>query len=312
MRKILFIWLIAALVLALAFQPRIPVRALEVNDTDTVNISIRVANRTMIDVNPAALVWTGINPGGVGYPDDSGYFAIQIENIGSHNITHIWFNATYPTTRPFASGTNTVYDAGNFVVLAREPAGGATQTSCEGVTYYFPNRLEYNESRSLVYLKDPSGNMPPDTSSYSYGRFRNSSYEYFWMVSRGTNCVGQTFYIGNTPHTETQTGTTDFTGTDVTSFNLAASSSHPGWCYGNITAGHPLEGYTVYVKNETYDQVFFVHWNKDFEEGSTEYFFSGNLVPGNSTVACIQVWVPYGVYEGWVSQGTLTVLVNDL
>ena len=292
----------------------IPVKALEVNDTDIVNVSVEVATQTWVDVNPAALTWTGVDPGSVGDSSKEQlgphYFAIQIENIGSHNITHIWFNNTYPSSRPFATGTNASYDAGNFVVLAKEGTSN----------YYFPNRLEFNESRSLVYLKDPDGNMPP-SSSYTYGRFRNTSYEYFWMIAKGTTCSGTTFYLGNTPHTATQTGTTDFTGSDKISFSLNDADS--GWCYADISgAGNPLNGmYTVYVKNQTFDQVFFAHWNKDLHGGqgsNVKYFWDSSgdpgfpLVPGNSTAANIQVWVPYGVYEGYASQGTLTVIVNDV
>ena len=280
----------------------------------------RVATKTAADINPASFTWIGIDPGSVGGPTEevNDYFAIQIENIGSHNITHIWFNSTYPASRPFATGTNSTYDAGNFVVLARE---GTT-------AFYFPNRLEFNESRSIVYLRDPSGNLPP-SSSYSYGRFRNTSYEYFWMVSRGSNCDGQTFYIGESPHTELQTGTTNFQGAGTSDdgvcvVELQASSAKPGWCYSDLPDSQTDPdcskfNYAVYVKNETYDQVFFVHWNKDWGEGTNvEYFWSADtgdypgfpLVPGNSTVAQIRVFVPYGVYEGYVKQGVLTVLVT--
>jgi len=179
--------------------------------------------------------------------------------------------------------------------------------------YFFPNRKEYNESRSLVYLKDPGGNMPP--SGYSYGRFRNSSYEYFWMVQFTNDCVGETFYIGDQPHTETQTGTTDFQSGDFTSGTLSAATS--GWCYVDLPS--PWNDYTIYVKNQTLDEVIFYHWNKDIPAGNNvEYFWDagGNpgipLVPGNSTVIDIMVYIPYGVYEGYIKQGKLEVVVNDI
>jgi len=290
---------------------------LDANDTDTATVSVELASRTMVDVNPASLTWTGVNPGSEGDSDDEvgGFFAIQIENIGSHNITHIWFNATYPSSRPFATGTNESYNAGNFVVLSKENVG----------EYYFPNRVEYNESRSLVYLKDPGGNMPP--SGYSYGRFRNTSYEYFWMTPNDdSDCVGDTFYIGTSPHTETQTGKTDFTSATNRCSKTLSASSESGWCYVDLSdadcggdAGI-FDQYTIYVKNQTFDQVIFYHWNKDTPDTTSNaaYFWDASgdpgipLLPGNSTVADIRVWVPYGVYEGYVTQGTLTVVVNDV
>jgi len=300
-----------SLVLALAtLMLASPVFALQVNDTDTAAVSVELASKTMVDVNPAELTWTGLNPGSEGTSSDeaNGYFAIQIENIGSHNITHIWFNVSNPSSRPFATGTNASYDAGNFVVLAREGSSN----------YYFPNRLEFNESRSLVYLKDPEGDMPPD--DWHYGRFRNTSYEYFWMAQKGATCAASTFYIGDVPHTESQTGKTDFSSaTGRTQVTL--SDAEDGWCYGDIGGSNPFSGvYTIYVKNDTFDQVYFAHWNKDLHGGSgsnVAYFWDATsdpgipLVPGNSTAANIRVWVPYGVYEGFSNQGTLTVIVND-
>ena len=295
----------------------VPVKAVEVNDTDIVSVDVVVANKTMVDVNPAAIRWEGVEPGAVGGPEletlGPGFYAIQIENIGSHNITHIWFNNTYPSSRPFATGSSTSYDAGNFIALRRE--GASTD-------FFFPNRVEYNESRSLVYLKDPEGDMPPN--DWYYGRFRNTSYEYFWMVKPGDgtycNSSGTTFYIGNTPHTESQTGSTDFSqSAERTAVTLAQSGE---WSYGDIPAGHALENYEVAVYY-TCDKVIFYKWNMDMpgatSSSNAEYFWSADsgdwpgypLVPGNSTVAEIRAYVPYGVYEGLVKQGTLTVLVND-
>ncbi len=283
--------------------------ALDVNDTDTVNITVTVSTKTMIDVNPAALTYSNVDPGSTKNVSDEGYYAIQIENIGSHNITHIWFNNTMPSERPFATANASKYNAGNFVALRKEGATGQ---------YWFPNRLEFNETRSLVYLKDPSGNMPP--SGYSYGRFRNNSFEYFWMLDSLTNCnaTGTQFYIGDKPHTENATGTTDFTQSDHQTISLTNVATATNWSWGYISSG-PLTGYGVAVYY-TCDRVMFVHWNKDAPGADTDsnipYFWDAsgsdpNLTPGNSTVAEIAVYVPYGVMEGTVEQGKLTVIVND-
>jgi len=309
MKEISFLVILFAIIAVLL----VPSIVLGVTSSSPTNVTVQIASKTAADINPAEFIWLGVNPGSVGGPSEevNNYYAIQIENIGSHNITKIWFNATYPSSRPFASGTNSTYDTGNFVVLAQEGTNN----------FYFPNRLEFNESRSIVYLRDPSGNLPVDGNSYSYGRFRNSSYEYFWMVSRGDNCVSQTFYIGEDPHTETQTGTTNFQGatTDddgVCVVTLAAADD--GWCYADLSGATDPDcakfGYTVYVKNETYDQVFFAHWNKDLLGGygsNQQYFFNGNLVPGDSVIGLIRVFVPYGVYEGYIKTGILTVIVSD-
>jgi len=291
-----------------------PVLALDVNDTESTNVTVTVATKVMIDINPASFTWTGVDPGSVGGPSQeaNNYPAIQIENIGSRNITHIWFNNTWSNGREFATGTNASIDSGNFVVLARE---GETD-------FWFAARKEWNESRSLVYLRDPSGNLPP-SSNYYYGRFHNTSYEYFWMTAKTGYCntTGHTFLIGNTPHTETQTGTTDFSGTYITSVTLTnAGGDDKDWGYAAITSG-PLNGYCIAVYY-TCDQVLFYKWNKDAPGGEScsnaQYFWSASgtpgypLVPGNSTVAEIRVFVPYGIHEGKLKIGQLTVIVNDV
>ncbi|MGC9310103.1 MAG: hypothetical protein ACP5E4_00070 [Candidatus Aenigmatarchaeota archaeon] len=300
------------------------VMAVDVNDTETANISITISTKTMVNIDPYLLTWSALEPGSIGNfsNEDNGYFAIQIENIGSHNITHIWFNTTYPTSRPFATADADSYDAGNFVVIAEEPGGGATNTSCDALGKYsdfkYANLVEYPEVRSLVYIKDDAGNMPPQNRDY--GRFRFADEEYFWMIINETDCQGKTFYIGNTPHTEADTGTVDFTGSDKTTVTLGAVAES-GWCYGTVGAGHNLTGYGVLVQNDTSGasrKVMLVWWNIDaLDSGSVGTYFwnsttDGNLVPGNSTAACIKVYIPYGVYEGTIKEGTLTVLANSV
>jgi len=285
---------------------------LSVNDSDPVYITVNVSTKTMVDVEPYALTWSPVDPGGVGDNDTEilgpNYFAIQIENIGSHNITHVWFNATYPSASPFARGNAAYTDAGNYVVLSsntssnKPPANG----------FWFINRVEYNETRELVYLRDPDGNMPPDSSTYTYGRFRNASNEYFWMLNNvSPNCNASTYIrIGNESHTRTQTGTTNF---QTGNFSEIALSSYGGWAVGHISSG-PLSGYEVAV-NATC-AVFFSHWNRDFpfDSPGTEavYAYSGILTPGDSFAMAIKVYVPYGIYEGQSGQGTIWAIVNDV
>ena len=307
-----------------------PVMALDVNDTETANISVTISTVTMVNIDPYILTWEGLNPGDIGNAtkETTNYFAIQIENIGSNNITHIWFNSSYPSSRPFGTANTTAYDAGNFVVLAKENLseipGGATASYCADLSnatndgrygrYKYPNRVEYPEVRSLVYLKDDAGNMPP--SNRDYGRFRFANEEYFWMVINDTNCSGKVFHIGNESHTATQSGTVDFSGTDDVEITLSTPSE--GWCYGNITGHSHLNGYGVLVQNGisgSNRKVQLVWWNKDaLTSGQVgHYFYEGsNLVPGQSTAACIKVYIPYGVNEGAVKTGVLTVVVNSV
>jgi len=289
---------------------------------DVLNVTVIVSTKTMVDVNPAAFSYTGAEPGSANYTDDSGYTAVQIENIGSHNITHIWFNVTQPEERPFATANATKYDAGNFVVLKQE--GGSA--------YLFVDRLDFNESKTIVYLTDPSGNIPPQ-SPYKYGRFRNASNEWFWFVNPDANgwcnSTSATFYLANEPKTSDSTGTTDFSSC---SGSLSTAPSGSGcrsgsptstvddgtqnWSYIADVALSSNEHYHVAI-NQWCNETRWVKWNVDAPGASdalsvADYFISNDLPPGDSVIAYTGIHVPYGTMEGTVKKGYLTVIVNDV
>ena len=291
---------------------------LTVNATDTASVTVTLAMKTMIDITPSDLYWT-VDPGEVCGRDIShslcnetgdNFRAVQIENIGSRNITAIWFNATYPTQSPFATGSTGNTDSGNYVMLTHNISSGP---------FYFVNRVEYNTSAELWYVTDPSGNMPPDNSQYTYGRFHNNSKEYFWFINAvydgDGNCNDSTYIrIGKLAHTKTQTGSVDFSNPA----NYDEITLTPGSTYatGDINVG-PLRGYSVAVSNSPAGcRVMFSHWNKDtpFDTLSqVEYTFystSNPLVPGDSFARLIGVSVPYGIHEGASNSGTLTVVVT--
>ncbi|MFH1788333.1 MAG: hypothetical protein ABH834_03020 [Candidatus Altiarchaeota archaeon] len=294
-------------------------------DNDTANVTVTISSVTWINVDPNALAWT-VNPGsscGWGGPGTSStscnestdnYYAVQVENIGSKNITKVWFNSTYPTSNPFAQGA-VADNSANFVALANESATTVAE-------YYFINRAEYNETRQLVYITDPEGNIPPHANMV-YGRFRNASEEYFWIINKTGNCnaTGATLYVGAIAHTRTVTGKVDFSAAgDRTSVTLTGSGQ---WGVGDIDAG-PLTGYCVQV-NATCNQVFLYKYNMDnpgagttcdnaryvWNQAGTTTYNTGWLVPGNSAVMKIKVFVPYGVFEGATTQGTIAVIASD-
>ncbi len=299
------------------------------NETEEyVDISVNISTKCMVDVEPAALSWSPVDPGGVGDNDTEilgpGYFAMQIENIGSINITQVWFNATYPSASPFARGNASYTNAGNYVVLSNDTSSNKPSAK----DFWFINRVEYNETRRLVYLRDPSGDMPPDNSQYTYGRFRNASTEYFWMID-GTpgNCneTGKTLWIGSEAHTRTQTGTTNFqsqavggtfTTTPLANYNLGSTAS---FAIANVNSSSPLAGYAVAVSPNC--AVFFSKWNRDypFDFSGTNAVFADDVVghptntlwPGDSFALAIKVYVPYGIYEGQSEAGRIWAIVTS-
>jgi len=298
---------------------------LTANESDYINITVNVSVSCMIDLQPAAFAWHGVPPGGVGDNDTEilgpGYFALQIENIGSRNISKVWFNATYPSASPFARGNTSYTDAGNYVVLSN--ITNSTQPGPKN--FWFINRAEYNETRQLVYLRDPAGNLPPDSSTYTYGRFRNASDEYFWMIDKtkgSCNESGTQLWIASDAHTQEQTGTTNFQnhaiGGNFTVTTLNNYNQNPySFAVGNVNSSSPLDGYAVAISSDC--TVFFSRWNRDypFSFSGTRAVYAddvvgstGDLLPGDSFALAVKVYVPYGIYEGVSNPGKIWAIVT--
>jgi hypothetical protein len=290
---------ILTLILLILVTTAPSVIAATANATDTVTVAVTIDEKSIVDINPAILNWsTPIEPGKNGTHQD-----IQIENMGSVNITNVWFNVTQPSAGdPFGSAISTKYDAGNFIAISEDGQND----------YYFVDRLEWNATSRIIYLTLPAANLE------DYGRFRNSSFEYFWALTHGgkaDNCTNGTIYIGTTAHTQTQTGDTDLTDNGETITNVDGN-----WGYANVSIGGMFMCAAV---NRICEQVRAYKWNMDAPGASScdnaEYFHdgtaSGEVAPGSSVYANVRPHVPYGVYynssatyPGQIT-GTLTVLV---
>ena len=271
--------------------------------TDTVTISVNVSQLTLVDINPANLTWgsgtTVLNPGSVGdsSKEANGYENIWIENIGSTNITHIWFNNSYESSIPFGTGNPAAYDPANMVTISNGSS-----------PYQFINRVEYNES-DYMYLTLPA-------SWSAFGRLRNATQEWFWALVPNTDCSDGTIYISTSAKTVTDTGDTDLTDNSYT-LNQVGSEG-----IVNVTVGG--EHYCVIVPSSC-SYVKFSRWNYDEVSKhascandpvlASGYYYNGALVPGAVTKAWVHVHVPYGVPYGEIGSTQtrkLTVIVNDI
>ncbi len=299
---------------------------LNVTSNDTIQLWVTVAEKTMVDIQPDLLAWQDVDPGtqtdisqAFGFPKE----AVQIENIGSTNISYIWFNNSYPSSLPFGSGSSADYDAGNFAVIRMN------QTNAD---YFFINRVEYNESE-LIYLQLPVA------GTWAHGRFRSANHEWFWTINATTgNCSNAEFKIGKTAHNQTQLGSTDLTVCDAALSGAVALGANP--CRGDTLTATSLAPYTgnnmwgwadVYVgENANYEnytiavhwncsqtvKALFNHWNMDApgaQEGANhpEYFYDTTLKPGEHIIANVKLRIPYGTAAGNIS-GELTVTVEAI
>lgn len=294
---------------------------------DSVLISVNVSAKTMVDINPAELSWSGVEPGGeygASY-EQNNYQNIWIENIGSVNITHIWFNNSIPTQRPFATSAPYLYDPANFVVVANTSAGAPDSP------YLYINRVEYEEDDPL-YVKVPNTTL--DSKGVIFGRFRNGSEEYFFEYitgdATGATCSGGTLYINtSSPKTKESTGDVDLTNNPtvtLTAVTISDAGLQNGKQYdvGLLDFGNG-EKYCVFVPENcqaTGEKVYFVRWNADFlaDAGvqaagctgfNSGYINSAPVLPGGFYKTWIHIRVPYGTVEGVLKQGSVTVFASS-
>ncbi len=327
-RKLVSILGIVVIAAALFANVDIP-SGTAINVTDNATISITLNTKTMIDISPDNMSFGVADPGTriANYTNNEltgiSKTGFQLENIGSTNITNLWLNVTQPTVRPFATGDSGKYDAANFIAaeINVSPDGGAiTQNAMS-----FIDRLEYNETRELVYL-----NLPANTKSY--GRLRSGHNEYFWaLTTAGTDCNGSanavTFTIGTSPHNQTQTGTIDLTSASVDTAVLGGmyeSGYNANWTYstngaGVISVDTPSSDYCVAAYIDC-SKVRIFRWNAD-APGAGTCGLSGNaytynststeLLPGDSMAMNIEMRVPFGTALGDVKTGYLTVVAQS-
>ncbi|MCK5698390.1 MAG: hypothetical protein KAH93_00945 [Candidatus Aenigmarchaeota archaeon] len=302
--------------------------AINVTDNATIMVSLNI--KTMIDISPENMSFGTADPGTrVGNYTNDELFGVsktgfQLENIGSTNITNMWLNITQPSERPFATGDSSKYDAANFI-SASINSSPDNMTIIAQNTMSFIDRLEYNETRELVYL-----NLPSDTRSH--GRLRSGHNEFFWALSTtGTDCNASanavTFTIGTVAHNQTQTGTIDLVGGSVQSATLAAmydGGFNANWSYSSaspnyITVDSPSSDYCVAAYIDC-SKVRIFRWNADAPgagtcglSGSGYVYNSTNteLLPGDSMAMNIEMRVPFGTAMGQVKTGYLTVIAQS-
>ena len=280
-------------------------------------VTVTLQSRTWVDVSNDHMSWTeNVEPGTVpnclSTDDDcvsvSGrsntVYAMEVENIGSENVSKVWLNATMPSSNPFASGDGNTYDPGNFLAVTNNITG-------EG-SYYFINRVEFAMPRAPVYLK--RGSIPNDRT----GRFRNASKEWFWGLNKSSGCneTGTQLYIGDSAH-DPNGAMGDIDLTDNTPWTLTTSSTDNTYGWANITIGG--EEYNVAVPSDC-SRVIFYKWNMDLpgasETGTNAAYIFDNeteghdFAPGNYTPIYVEARIPFGTYVGTLPTGYMRVIVN--
>ncbi len=286
-----------------------------------ITINVTIQSVTWIDTFPDKFEWNNMLPGENGTEQD-----LTIENIGSTNITYVWFNVTQPSSNPFGSGLPLAYDPANWIVIRRTNMNKTTDEP------YFVDTMSYaNDSQ----MGDKPAYFTLDTSVWKrWGRWRIANHEFFWALKPDANgyCNGTAtqFRLSKIVHNETSTDSIDFIGgiegTDYVTINVTGDSDT--WGYTNLTGFNSKD--SVYTSGLNYcisisgdcSKVRFYKWNAD-APGAVDtsspwapkcpnfQYFADNfdpLTPGQVRNAVVNIMVPYGVAYGQVKTGYLTIV----
>ncbi len=271
-------------------------------DTDEVTVDVTVGAQTRIDVSPKSISWGATEPG---VTNDT-HKSLEIENIGTRNISTIYVDASNAASDPFATANPSNHNATEYVLL----------NNSETATFYYADSISWNESKP-GYIIPPSGWTEGDSTGY-FGKFRTVSLDsgtadvgqqYYWFTAQDAdagNCTNGTVYIATSPKTDSSSGQTDF-------------SSHGGdaltedadwqWGYADISTGGDaaMRDYSVGVSADCSKIVIFrYNYNLCTSCTNTDYLYNDTLIPGNKTFIWASLKVPQGVPDGSMDTGVFT------
>ena len=257
---------------------------------DTVTVDVNVATVAQLTVIPEILSWSDINPGTTGTVQ-----SLNIKNTGSVNLTYIYAyvdTLTDEATRPYGYDDPLMYAAGGVIVFKNETYD----------KFFFAGRLEWNWTEDVG-----NDDLSAITSPVAWGFFKNTSYEYNWLVGNGTdgfcNNTATQFAIeddvdNGTVETRTPT-TTDIvlqTGTDWGYFSINRASAP---LYGSCVAAY-YDCSKIYIYK--YDK------RTGFAScGNSNYIQVPPLVPFETHTLTLNVYIPLGIPFGNLNTSTFTV-----
>ena len=283
--------LLGSLLLALAVGMTTTTVA-QVNDdaTQSSTVDVGIASDTGLDVRPVSFSYTSVNPGSQTTSASSGVSAIEIENIGSENISDIWMGASKPDSDPFGTGIAAQYDAGNFIQVNttgvdREP-GGISPTDHP----HYVSRVEYVEP-APTFLQLPDAGTVGSADSSLVGRFRAADEWWFYAIfydsatQDGDNLCGsaqsgedELVYIGKQAHDAGTTGTIDFTDTsnvEIYEIENISDSSAYGVLNETVTidpSGSETRDYSMLTFCDSTNIDTDSHIQRDRREHGTDHY----------------------------------------
>jgi hypothetical protein len=287
------ILLAASMALICLLQSSLTLADVSVNDTADVYVSVeKVAEVTVF---PSILSWSVI-PGGVG-----GTKLLDIKNTGSVNLTNIYAyvdTLTDETTRPYGSPNATDYAAGGLIVFKNETYN----------KFFFAGRIEWNWTEDISNMQKTGVNSP-----VAWGFFKNTTYEYNWLVGNGTggfcNNTGAQFALEDDE--DNGTAATRTPTTDGISYN-GGDANFGYFSINRQTA--PLYESCVAV---SYDCQKIYIYRYDKRNGfsicqNSRYIQAHDLVPYETHTLTLDIYTPLGIPFGNLNTATITVVATGV
>jgi len=285
----IFLSILATLATSLVFLTffNLPL-AFSETTTDTATVNVSVAPKVEISILPDVFNFTDLNPGTVGP-----FLNFEIKNIGSVNVSNIF---AYVDTldkeieRPYGTSNASKYAAGGVLLITNE-----TDTQP-----WFLGRIEWNLTYDV-----PNKNFSAVNNPVAWGYFRNTSYEYLWVIGNGTtNCTDGYFAIEDDP----DTGSVDTRTPDDTQITNEGTDGYWGLFSVNRDTA-PLKDYCVAVYWDC-TKIYIYKYDKrnNFTSCSnSEYLYFHSLSPGEILSAKLTAYIPLGIPYGNLTQAILTI-----
>jgi len=263
-------------------------------DTGTITIYVNISTTAALSVQPTVLSWTLIVPGNNGTDQ-----TITITNTGST----VFSSGVYASVNSFAkeasnpigSSSASSYASGGFLVLK----------NTSDTTYYFVNRMEWNDST----ITDSVTNK--DTNGVSWGFFRNMSQKFLWEITKDNASLCTNGSASNSMHLHIKTVADTGSNRDMTA-NIATdtfSSNTTEWSTWTFSSG-PLQNYCAAIdKNCKRFMLYRWDWNGTLPAcpASSRKYLNATLNPSSQLLVTANVWIPSGIPAGDTTNSTLTI-----
>jgi hypothetical protein len=263
--------------------------------TDNATVYVTVKEAAQISVQPKTLSWE-VFAGEAGTPQN-----LDIYNVGSKNVTQIYAYVDTledETERPYGSSNSTKYAAGSVIVFKNETYN----------KFFFAGRIEWNWTEAISNL-----NTSYVTSPKAWGFFKNTSFEYVWLLGNGTNgyCneTGAEFAIED----DVDNGTAETRTPDDTSITMDSSDANFGYFSINRASSPLYQSCVAAYYDCTKIYIYKYDKRSGFTSCSNSNFIQeGNLPPSDVHSLTLDVYIPYGIPAGSLNTATFTVYASGV